>query len=40
VLVWPKNHDKYKNAYQRSNVENEYDSIVFDILIQNEEVQK
>ena len=28
-----KNHDKYKNLYQRSTVENEYDSMVSDILI-------
>ena len=34
-----KNHDKYKNLYQRSTVENEYDSMVSDILIQNEEIQ-
>ena len=34
-----KNHNKYKDTYQKSTVENEYDSMVSDILIQNQEIQ-
>ena len=33
-----KHHNKYPNVYQMSTVENEYDSLVSDILIRNQEI--